>query len=81
MTERLEPNDHQQEDRAAQAKSLAESLEGQAGVDVVLKGESLTIRKSGKDIIVTANGDASFTIKDGPSHLGENELLTYVADA
>ena len=46
MTERLEPNEHQQEDRAAQAKSLAESLEGQAGVEVVLKGEALTIRAS-----------------------------------
>lgn len=80
MAEPLTPNEHQQEDRASQAKALAESLEQQKGGDlkITLKGEAVEVGKNGKEHVVIANGDKTFSIKDGPSHLDADAVLKHL---
>lgn len=81
MTEKLKPNQDQQEDRAARAKSMAEVFGQQPGVSVTFKGEAIEVHKGSKHITITANADESFTVEQGPTHIGADELLKYVRDA
>ena len=82
MAERLNPNDHQQEQRAEQAKALADRIEqqfGDNGGKVTLKGEAIEVENDDDAMVITANGDATFSIQDGPSHIGADDMLKRLA--
>ena len=82
MTEQLTPDDHQQEDRAQQAKAFADVVERQNGdLILTLKGEAIEINRNGKELVVIANGDKTFSMKDGPSHLSKDEMLKLILSA
>ena len=83
MTEQLTPDEHQQEDRAQQAKGFADAVGQQknSALTWTLKGEAIEIIKDGKELVVIANADKTFSMTDGPSHLSTDEMLKHVLSA
>ena len=84
MTEQLHPDQHQQEQRAAGAKDLADQISSALSTnsaEVTLKGEAIDVNLDTGRIVITANGDSTFSIKEGPSHVSSADVLNFVKAA
>lgn len=80
MTEQLFSDDDQQENRAREARAFADAVEEQkdGALTLTLKGEAIEIIKDGKELVVVANADKTFSMTNGSSHLSTDEMLKHV---
>lgn len=78
MTEKLEPDDKQQERRAEKSKFLAELLDRElagSNAEVTFKGEAVDITKDDQRVLtITSNADDTFTIDDENKRLSSSEI-------